>query len=216
MEQHAMSPFLSLLNPVQRTVLQWLAGRVGDNKRYVHPKELREQLDKLQAGSRFEEIGKWFESLGVLEVHPSATPRRWQKHHEATWREWYVGKNVGWDVTDEPLRLLMGFDPVGVDQPSLPTDPAGQPTVWRHGKGSYSDDGRNPVTVSKAADSVLAAFMEADKALSSEELGRYTDNVSQLMGSLDIKFPGRVRRPGRKNKGAGYFVRVRPAAPERK
>jgi hypothetical protein len=81
-------------------------------------------------------------------------------------------------------------------------------TVWHHGERSYSADGCVPVVVSKGEAYVLAAFAEA-QALDTRTLEKKVSNVARVIGQIEEKFPGAVRRP--RKKGEGYYIRVRQA-----
>jgi hypothetical protein len=83
-------------------------------------------------------------------------------------------------------------------------------TVWHHGERCYSAEGCDPVIVSVQEASVLDAFAKARTALDTRALEKIVSNVARVIGQIDARFPGAVRRPGKK--GEGYFIRVLPAS----
>jgi hypothetical protein len=90
--------------------------------------------------------------------------------------------------------------------------PAAPPTLWFHGGSSYSLDGGGPALVSQEMHNVLRLFLDRDEALDTRALSRCTSNVAEVVGKLQKKFgAAAVRRPGR-DKGAGYYIRVRSRA----
>jgi hypothetical protein len=92
--------------------------------------------------------------------------------------------------------------------PALPKPTAELPTVWYHGGRSYSVDGRNPHLVPPEQHNALHAFLDCDKALSTEVLmDAGVSNVSDVMKTLFRKYGEAVRLPAKK--GPGYFIRVR-------
>jgi hypothetical protein len=82
-------------------------------------------------------------------------------------------------------------------------------TLRHHGDRGYSAEGCDPVRVSREAAHVLEAFAKAQTALETRALEKLVPNVARLIGQIEAKFPGAVRRPRRK--GEGYFIRVLPA-----
>jgi hypothetical protein len=83
------------------------------------------------------------------------------------------------------------------------------PPIWYHGGRSYSTGGHNPVVVSNEIHDFLARFLDKDQAFDSGELRQTVNNVADVADKIIKKFgPKYVRRPGR-DKGAGYYVRVR-------
>jgi hypothetical protein len=62
------------------------------------------------------------------------------------------------------------------------------------------------VVVSAGAAYVLEAFAKDQKALETRALEKLVPNVTRVIDQIEAKFPGAVRRPGRK--GEGYFIRV--------
>ncbi len=98
--------------------------------------------------------------------------------------------------------------------PSVPTEQVGtnalpgQRIVWYHGEQSYSADGCTPVNLSPEQHNILVAFLDRDIALDTAALTKAgANNVTKVVKSIEERFPGTVRRP--KNKGEGYFIRVR-------
>jgi hypothetical protein len=89
----------------------------------------------------------------------------------------------------------------------LPKTPP--PRIYHHGERSYSLGDNPPVVVTTEEHRVLRAFGTKKRALDTKEILEYVENPSRIMAQLDRKFPGAVRRPGRK--GDGYYVRVEPA-----
>jgi hypothetical protein len=83
------------------------------------------------------------------------------------------------------------------------------PTIWYHGERSYSVDGHTPVTTTREQHNILKAFLDKNVALDTQELSKTgVSNVTDVIEKIVKKFgEDTVRRP--KNKGDGYFVRVR-------
>jgi hypothetical protein len=84
--------------------------------------------------------------------------------------------------------------------------------IYQHGSRSYSIDGSQPVTVSREEDNALTAFAKARASLDTKGLEKEgVSNPSRVMNQLSKKFPGKIQKPGRGQKGKGYYVCVRPA-----
>jgi hypothetical protein len=81
--------------------------------------------------------------------------------------------------------------------------------IWYHGEKSYSIDGRTPVNVSQEQHNILKAFRDNTIALDTQSLSNTgVNNVTDVIRKLVKKFgEDAIRRP--KNKGDGYFLRVR-------
>jgi hypothetical protein len=84
--------------------------------------------------------------------------------------------------------------------------------VWHHGENAYSADGATPELVSDAEHAVLKAFMEQRRPMSGKDITKVSgwDNASQLVGQIKKLFPGKVWTPGKRKKGRGYRIDVRP------
>ena len=83
-------------------------------------------------------------------------------------------------------------------------------TIQHHGARSYSFGGKPPIVVTREEAGVLSVFAASGgAALNTKDLEKHVSNVSRIMGQLDIKFPGAVRRPD--HKGEGYYIHVEPA-----
>jgi hypothetical protein len=81
-------------------------------------------------------------------------------------------------------------------------------TVWYHGDRSYSTDGHAPVIVPAEQHNALKAFLDSEVARSTKHLENAgVSNVTKVMKILAKKFPGSGRGP--KDKGDGYYIRVR-------
>jgi hypothetical protein len=84
------------------------------------------------------------------------------------------------------------------------------PTIWSHSGQSYSVDGFTPIGVSNEIHQVLKLFLDRNEAISTKSLGTAVNNVSAVVTKIENKLgSGAVRRP--KEKGDGYFIRVRTA-----
>jgi hypothetical protein len=96
---------------------------------------------------------------------------------------------------------------------SQTTTPQGEnpPTIWYYGDLSYSADGQHPRKVSREMHNLLKAFLNKDQAIDTpglEDAG--VSNVTTVITKVEKIFgAATVRRPGRSQKGAGYYVRVR-------
>jgi hypothetical protein len=103
---------------------------------------------------------------------------------------------------------------------SVPGGGPEQPTIYYHGKQSYSTDGVTPVVVGDRHHEILQAFLTRRAAMSTVQLEKAafgvvrTENVSQLVKRLQKLHSGRfspaIQTPNGV-KGAGYFIRVQPA-----
>ena len=80
----------------------------------------------------------------------------------------------------------------------------------KHGERTYSAEGCIPVVVSPGVAFVLNEFARAQTALETRALEKLVSNVARVIGQIEAKFPGAVRRPRRK--GEGYFIRVLSAS----
>jgi len=119
-----------------------------------------------------------------------------------------------WLDLRERADVLRGTGPA-VPTPTTPPlkaapDSGDQPTVWYHGGQSYSTDGMSPVSTSNEQHNMLKAFLEGHEALLTRNLEKAgVGNPTLVAKGLAKKFgEAAVRRPNRE-KGAGYYIRVR-------
>jgi hypothetical protein len=82
-----------------------------------------------------------------------------------------------------------------------------EPTIWYHGDRSYSADRKSPISVTREQHNILKCFLDHNRSLTTEELGKTTSNVSAVVTKLAERFGSAVQQPLRK--GDGYFIRVR-------
>jgi hypothetical protein len=107
--------------------------------------------------------------------------------------------------------ILARDDPTG-QQTTPPVAEPPPPTIWFHGGKSYSADGKQPRNVSNEQHNALTAFLDKDQAQDTRTLERAgVSSVSKVMGKLNKRFPGAVRKP--RFKGDGYYIRVRTLTP---
>jgi hypothetical protein len=116
-------------------------------------------------------------------------------------------------------RLKQESDSAENTAPPPPTSPrvendAALKTIWYHGGTSYSIDGKVSICVPESVHAILLLFLDKDEALVTKQLGYGKRNVAAVMTKIEKLFgAGTVRRPGKDNKGAGYFIRVRSLKP---
>jgi hypothetical protein len=90
--------------------------------------------------------------------------------------------------------------------------PPEPPTIWYHGGRSYSRDGKRPVCVSAEQHNFLKEFLDNSQAIVTKDLSKGICNVTDVAKKLAEKFPDAICFP--KEKGDGYFVRVRSLRPD--
>lgn len=115
-------------------------------------------------------------------------------------------------IRRERAKLIASLGSMSGTQGSItksPTIPEEQPTIWYHGGNNYSIDQKTPQAVTNEQDDLLQKFLDQNVAFQTAILGKIVSNPSQVAKKLRIKFGNAVRSPGRFNKGAGYYIRVR-------
>jgi hypothetical protein len=91
----------------------------------------------------------------------------------------------------------------------------GLPAILFHGNMCYSLQQANgstaaPKSVSMEAHLVLQRFLKEGGAITYSDLSSSVNNPSNVVTKIARLFPGVVRRPGKKRKGQGYYMRVLP------
>jgi hypothetical protein len=130
------------------------------------------------------------------------------------WREWALDA-----IHKQTIRRGEAFGPAG--ESKVDPELSDLDTIWWHGEKSYSTGGKTPLSVSQDMHQILHLFCDKLRSLTTPQIeeamgwdeGDKPENAVAIMMNKIAKMfgPNTMRRPGRENRGKGYFISVRKA-----